>query len=44
MNIFSLHFFYMILCRLYSQQIFQFLDSGLPPMTAVIDAVAKMYQ
>lgn len=44
MNIFSLRFIYMSLCRMYSQQIFQFLDSGLSPMTAFIDVVAKMYQ
>lgn len=43
MNIFSLHFFYMSLCRIHSQQVFQFLDSGLSPMTAFIDVVAKMY-
>lgn len=44
MNIFSLRFFSMSLCRIYSQQIFQFLDSGLSPMTASIDTEAKMYR
>lgn len=44
MSIFTLYFFCMSLCSIYSQQIFQFLDSGLSPTTAFADVVAKMYR
>lgn len=34
----------MSLCSIYSQEIFQFLDSGLSHMTDFIDLEAKMYR
>lgn len=43
-NIFSLRLFHMSLCSTYSQEIFQFWDSGLSLMTDFIDLEAKMYR